>query len=278
MSVIKRKIDTFNKIFISNKITKPIVMGKNILLLLSAPDAQNYFEYESVRKQFEGYDLAVVNYMPVYSMDELKKYRPKYFIALDPGFYRDDYFGEGTINAEKEKLTSALNKIDWDCFFITSVVANFRIENEHIKYIRLNCFTMKYNKLTHILYRNNWGSTGFCNVVQGALYYAITFGYKNIAIMGCPYRSLKYHMQPDGLHIHEHNHYYDLSRKEIVISNEELQAYKYGYEVQYHKRALESSMILYYLSLFAKNMKCDITNYSEGSMISVIKAGILQKE
>lgn len=278
IKVLLRKINTFKKIFITNKVTKPVKMGDNILLLLSAPDAQNYFDYPSVREQFKDCDLAVVNYMPVYSEKELHEYKPKYFIAIDPGLYEDEYFGEGTVNPEKAKLVAALERVDWDCYFITSVMADYKLDNPHVKLIRLNGFSAKLNSFTYRLYRKNLISPGFYNVIQGALFFAITFGYKKVAIMGCPYRSLKFDMQPDGLHIHEHNHYYDLSRDEVLITNEELAGYKYGYGVAYNKRAMETSMILYYLSEYAKKMGVDVTNYSEGSMITTIKAGILNKE
>ncbi len=275
MNPIVRKIDTFKKIYITNRVTKPRKMGDKILLLLSAPDAHNYFDYGSVREQFKEYDLAVVNYMPVYSMDKLREYKPKYFIAMDPGFYQDDFMGPGTINTEKAKLVNALEQIDWDCYFITSVVADFGLKNSHITLIRLNCFSAKLNNLTYWMYKKNWVGPGFYNVVQAAVYFAITFEYSDIAIMGCPYRSLQYDMQPDGLHIHEHNHYYELNRDEVIISNDELKKYKYGYDVQYHRRALNTSKILYYLAEYAGKCGADLTNYSEKSMITTIKAGSL---
>ena len=45
MEFFARKIDTFKKIYITNRVTEPRKMGDKILLLLSAPDANNYFDY-----------------------------------------------------------------------------------------------------------------------------------------------------------------------------------------------------------------------------------------
>ena len=104
MNSLTRKINTFKKIFITNKTTKPYVMGDKILLLLSAPDAQNYFDHESVREQFKDHDLAVVNFMPMFSAKEMHLYKPKYVINIDPGMFQDDYYGEGTVNPHKKQM------------------------------------------------------------------------------------------------------------------------------------------------------------------------------
>ena len=61
---------------------------------------------------------------------------------------------------------------------------------------------------------------GMNNVIQGALYFAITFGYKKVAMLGCLYRHLDFHMESDGLHIKEHMHYYDNEPCKVFLSNE----------------------------------------------------------
>lgn len=273
---MKDKIQFIKKFFMTNP-TTPQKLGERILLLFSAPDANNYFEYESVRRQFADYDLAVVNYMPIVSEDKMHEYKPKYYIVADPGFYSNDYRGKGTINTEKKKLEDALNRVDWDCTLITSVLNEFCIDNPKISVITLNCFSSNYNVLTRGLYRRNYIGPKSNNVSQAAMYFAITFGYKNVAIIGCPYKHLEYYMHPDGLHVYDHMHYYDDTRGMWIESYDSLKKYKYGYAVNYHKRATESAYTLYYISEYAKDMKVDMVNYSEENMITTMRAGSLDK-
>lgn len=274
MSIL-RKLKTAEKI-LKNGITKPEKKGEKILLLLSAPSAQYYFDYESVQNQFIDYDLAVVNFMPHYSKREMQQFKPKYVIAIDPGLYSKDYLGINTVNHYKESIEKALEEFDWRCYLVTSVLEEFEISNTNINKIHMSLFTTKYKRWMIGLCKRNIVNFGMHNVIQGALYFAMTFGYKEIAILGCPYRSLNYYMETDGLHIDEHNHYYELNRDKIIIPNEQLaKRYKQSYSVYYHRRALESSLILYYLSEYAKRLGVNVTNYSEGSMITSIKMGKL---
>lgn len=277
MSSISRKFDSLKKLLFTNKLTHPQVMGDNILLLATAPCVQDFFDYESVRRQFEGYDLAFINYMLVYSEREVFIYKPKYFILLDSIFYDDSYFPGTSFNPEKKKVVDIIEKIDWECYLVTSVLADFGIKNKNIKYIQLSCFSASYQKNLRSLFEKNLLNCGINNVIQGALYFAITFGYKNIAVLGCTYKNLEMFMDVDGLHILEHNHYYDLKKKEIILTNEELDKRERGFTENLNKRAYFSSKILWDLKKYAKDQGCEVTNYSQGSMIDAIKMGKLIK-
>lgn len=276
MSVIRRKLDSLNKLLFTNKLTHPQMMGDNILLLATAPCVQDFFDYESVRKQFEGYDLAFINYMMVYSEREVFIYKPKYFILMDPIFYEDNYFPEMPINPEKKKVVDIFNKIDWECYLVTSVLADFGIMNENVNYIRLSCFSAPYRKALKPLFKKNVLNCGIYNVIQGALYFAITFGYKNIAVLGCTYKYLEMFMDVDGLHILEHNHYYDLEKEEIILTNKELDERKRGFIEILNRRTYLSARALWDIKVYAMDKGCDIINYSEDSMIDAIKMGKLQ--
>lgn len=277
MNSLKRKIRSLNQLLFTNKITKPKKMGDKILLLATAPCVSDFFEYESVREQFKDYDLAFINYMIYYSQKEVFLYKPKYFILIDSIFYDDDFFNEKLYNPEKKKVVDVLEKIDWECYVVTTVFADFGIKNEHVKFIRLSCFTANYKKGTRTLFRKNFLNTGILNVVQGALYFAITFQYKKIAVLGCTYKSLEMFMDVDGLHILEHNHYYDLAKEEIIITNEELDKRETGYIENLDERAHISSKILWELKKYAMDMKAEVVNYSEGSMVDAIRMGKLNK-
>lgn len=277
MNSFKRKVRSLNQLLFTNKITRPKKMGNKILLLATAPCVSDFFEYESVREQFKDYDLAFINYMIYYSQEEVFLYKPKYFILIDAIFYDDEFFKDKLYNPEKKKVVDVLERIDWECYVVTSVFADFGIKNEHVKFIRLSCFTSSYKKSTRTLFQKNYLNTEIFNVVQGALYFAITFQYKKIAVLGCTYKNLEMFMDVDGLHILEHNHYYDLTKKEIIITNEELDKRETGYIENLDRRAHISSKILWDLKKYAMDMKAEVVNYSEGSMVDSIRMGKLNK-
>lgn len=275
MSLFNRKVESFVKIFFTNKVTTPKKMGENILLLATAPCANEFFENESVQEQFKDYDLAFINYMSIYLQDELFKHKPRYLILMDPIFYRDYNLGTGEVNEEKQKVKSVLEKINWECYVVTSVLAEFGVDNSFVHYIRLSCFDASYKKILLPFFKRNWLNLGVNNVIQAALFFAITFKYSNVAILGCTYKTPEMFMDVDGLHIFSYDHCYDLVRKERIITNEQLEMSKEKYVVNLRKRAYESVKILWDLNKYAKEFQCNVTNYSEGSMIDSIKMGKL---
>lgn len=258
-------------------LSKPMKMGEKILLLATAPCVEDFFKYESVRKQFEGYDLAFINYMLVYSENEVMEYKPKYIILLDPIFYRSDYFGEGKINTEKEKVVTVLEKIDWECYLLTSVLADFGLKNQNIKYVRLSCFEVAYHKWALPLYKKNLVNMGLYNVMQGALYFAVTFGFKTIAVLGCTYKQADLHIEEDGLHIEGYPHYYNLDRTHEIIPIEVLNKLKESSVAQIYARGYKSLMCFWNLKKYADLFGAQIINYSEGSAIDAFSCGKLDK-
>ena len=180
------------------------------------------------------------------------------------------------IDFDAKKVTKEiLEQINWNCYVITTVLADFEVQNANVNYIRLNFLFGGYSRLMHSLYKRNWVNPGFHNVIQGALYFAITFGYKTIAMLGCPYRHLKFHMEKDGLHIEEHMHYYDEKTYYTFIPNEELQQKNSCFTMNLYKRAYQSSKILWDIQRYAAKEQAEIINYSEDSEIDVFQVGEL---
>jgi len=282
MNKIKRKLSSFRKIFISPGMTKPIKLGEKILLLGTAPSATYFFNYTSVRKQFEDYDIAMINFMPLFSKDEMFEIKPKYLILIDPIFYDNESWDRMNLEdwrrEDVKKLRCVLSEIDWPCTIVTSVLENFRnigVKNTNLSYLRLSIFKTKYKKIKLNLFKCNIANFGTNNVIMGALYFAITFGYLQVAILGCPYRDVNYDMQPDGLHIHEHLHYYDLEREEVLIPYDELFSENESFSMKNHKRGYEGSKTMWQLRKYAELLGAKVTNYSEGSQIDSIRQGIL---
>lgn len=274
MQKIIRKIESLKKL---RCLSKPTKMGDKILLLATAPCVEDFFKYESVREQFKGYDLAFINYMLVYSEKEVFEYKPKYIILLDPIFYQSDYFGVGTINSEKEKVVAVLEKIDWECYLLTSVLADFGLKNTNIKYIKLSCFEFPYRKWLIPVYKRNLLNMGVYNVMQGALYFAVTFGYKKIAILGCTYGMNKISKREDGVHLEGYAHYYDKEPIHEFVPLEQVEKMKYGLVSSIYDRGRKSMICFWNINKFALLEGAEIINYSEGSFIDAFKAGKLNK-
>ena len=273
---IQRQLDSINKIIFKNKMTRPTELGKKILFLATAPCVQSYFDNESIRKQFEDYDLACINYMLEYSQKEMFEWQPKYFILFDPIFYRGSRNPEDAdYNSEKEKVCNILERVNWKCYVVTSVLADFELKNENVSYIYISCFEVGYKKYLHGLYKRNLINMGIYNVVQGAIYFAITFGYKDISIIGCTYTNLPIEMTEKGLRVQDHTHYYDLTRYEETISFERLLEYKDGYMVDLYKRAEKSHRCFWNLRRYGERLGATITNYSPKSMIDAFAVGRL---
>lgn len=274
MKNIVKKIESLKKF---RFLSKPTKMGEKILLLATAPCVEDFFKYESVRKQFEGYDLAFINYMLVHSEKEVFEYKPKYIVLLDPIFFQSDYYGEGSINPEKEKVVNVLEKIDWECYLLTSVLADFGLKNSNIKYVRLSCFEVGYHKWVLPLYRKNFVNMGIYNVMQGAVYFAITFGYKKIAILGCTYGMNKISKREDGVHLEGYAHYYDMEPIHEFVPIEQVEKMKYGLVSSIYERGKKSMICFWNLNKYALLEGAEIINYSEGSFIDAFKAGTLNK-
>lgn len=270
--MLKQKVNSIYKLFVKNKISKPTKMGNKLLILATAPCTSNYLEKESVRKQFEDYDIACINYMLYYSKDEVFAIKPKYFILLDPCLYQEYHVSanEPSIPSYKE-IASILNEVDWECYIVTNVFAEFEVNNSHIHYIRLSCFSTTYQKWKKPFFKLNLVNLGYYNVIQGALFFAIIFGYKDVAMLGCPYRPLNTSMNDEGLHIIEHKHYYDTNVYEYTIPYETLFKREESFLANLHRRGYLSCRCLWDIKKLADDNNCTIVNYSEGSQIDAFR-------
>ena len=259
---IKRKLNSLYKLLVSNKITKPAILGEKLIILATAPDVDRFLTNKSVQDRFRDYDVACINYMIYYSFDILQVIKPKYLVLLDPCLYDINSLPELPGIPSAAELAVVLEKIDWNCSIITNVLADFAVNNSNISYIRLSCFSAILSKRTRPFLKRNLANLGTNNVIFGAIFFGIVFGYKEIALMGCPYRSLNAYMTEEGLHVVEHKHYYDSEALEYTISNEELQAREESFFSAINRRAIVNNTTIWNLGLLAKEYNCEITNYS----------------
>ncbi len=255
-------------------ITAPNKMGNNLLILATSPDVKAFFEDDKVRDHFKDYDVAFINKMPLCSEDELHVIKPRYIIFMD-GIFFEDYFESDEPNERKIWVEKVLAGIDWECNIVIPSLARFGVDNDHLKYIRLSVMEARYNAFSKVLYRKNLANVGFNNVVMGAIYYGITFGYTNIAMMGFSYQNGKKYMDVDGMHLEGYPHYYDLDTHPRVIPFEQLFDGKNSYTLKRALREAEAEKKLLELAIYAKDMGVRVTNYTPMNGVSVFPTGRL---
>lgn len=260
------KLSNITKI---SKISKPCTLGDNLLILATSPEVNAYLHNEEVREYFKEYDVAVVNKMPLCSESEMKTIRPKYIIFSDNIFYLDSI--NGVPNERKIWVEEVLTRIDWDCYIVIPFLATYQVSNPKIKYIYLNILEMRYNQLADYFYKKNIANSGGNTVVMSALYFGITFGYKQIGILGFTYRSGYGYMDEDGWHYDGYIHYYDEKVKHNVIKNDDIFTNGEDFLLWLAKRGVKSRTILRDIALYAKKHNSNITNYTFHSNVDTFK-------
>lgn len=254
--------------------TKPFKVGERILILACAPCVNAFFKYKSVRQQFKDYDIAFINFMVTKSEKEMFEIKPQFIMLIDPVFYGNDPKWE----AVKQEVAEVLSKVNWKCILVTSVLADFNFENSNITIHRISCFEKKYRKILLPCFRRNLITLGLYNIMQAAIYYAITFGYKKIAILGCNYQMAHMKVIDVGIEITDYMHYYDTQTEYEYITWEDIEKRKNGFVADAFERAQKSAACFYSLAKYAKNNNAEVINYSDDSALDGFRVGKLDIE
>lgn len=258
------------------KVTRPFDLsnGKKLLIMATGKSAGEYWDYPSNQERFKEYDMLVMN-RSIYKMEkEVFEKKPRYFAACDP-----IYWGEGSSSVNGalvaetyQKTTAVLEKVDWDCYLITSIHEKFALKNEHIHIIRLNATIYDSNsEMCYKLYKGNFCSPPIKNVGQLALYFGITFGYKELAVMGMDFDFFKNLFCDEnclvGLYA---EHQYDKIDGKVVeahFSKEKYGTINNSVLAKYLLNISDTFGAYGKLSLYAEKMGGKIINYSIESML-----------
>ncbi|MCR4754336.1 MAG: hypothetical protein K5868_02280 [Lachnospiraceae bacterium] len=263
MGRIKEKTRFIKRVLLVQP-TRVKTMGKRLFVLLNAPSANLYIRNKSIQDMFGAYDLAVVNYMPVYAYKEFCDFKPRYWILIDPGLY----FENDSYNSEKRKIEDVLSKIDWECSIVTNQFADFNCRNDHIDYIRLPFYSAKrVSKYNVGFAKRNIIAYGMNNVAHASLFFGITFGYKHIALLGLEYKMWNAYMDEKGLVFEDNEHFYDKKMPDIRYSYAEINKNKHGILVGQCERDAESLRMFKKLRKYADIMGSEIVNYSPHSRV-----------
>lgn len=249
--------------------------GRKLMLLGTAPSANEFWHSEELRSKYADHDMVVMN-RSIYKMrDEVFRMKPRYFAVADP-----IYWGEANPNGvdpkvlreTKEQFEDVMNHVDWDCYLITYEYAKIHFHNDHVHVIRINVTTeLKDEPMTYRLYASNDCGSYFHNVGLVSLYFGLTFGYKEIGLVGMDFDFFK------GVYCDENgevgevlHHQYD--EKDAPLIHEVYRRGIYpeinGSMVAWCLRNLSDTLASFgQMGIYANYQGAKIINYSPNSMI-----------
>ena len=262
-------------------VSKPfrIGEGKKLLILANGPSASVFWETEEVRAEFSSYDIMCMNAAIFNKKEEIFRLKPRFFILLDPSFLS---YGSNGVQTEREqdeslgkKTYDVLEKINWNAYLITNNLGEIAIKNENLFIIRLNKNTIRPKRSSYYkLYKKNIANPGIDTVLEGAIFWGITYGYKEIALLGTEFSLFKnIVVDENNTTFHYNTHFYENGLRDpnaIAVTKA-----KYGFEgsaVAYDLRRISNCFAMFFeLNKYAEFCGCKIYNYTKDSMIDAFE-------
>lgn len=253
--------------------------GKKLLILANGPSAKEFWDNDDVRERFKSYDLMCMNDTLFRKSRELSLLKPKYLIVVDPANFghRENETPEEYERNEMlaNNMKNSVSQVTWKTNFITNFHGILDFNNENVNIIRLNCNTISPEKERYYkLYKRNLANPGLDTVLEYALYFAITYGYKEIALLGTEFSLFKYVTVDDNNIMHNGSKHYYKDDKNIHQSNL-VTGQRYGYKgssVAYYLHRIANCFSTFFtLNQYAKFYGCTIYNYSDDSMIDAFE-------
>lgn len=262
-------------------ISKPfhIDEGKKLLILANGPSASEFWDNEEIRAEFASYDLMCMNGAIFKKKEEISKLKPRFFILLDPVFLDN---GRDETQAEREddeslgkKTYEVLENINWKAYLIINTLEKISIKNENLVIIRLNRNTIWPKKSSYYkLYKKNLANPGVDTVLEGAIFWGITYGYKEIALLGTEFSLFKHIVVDETNTVYHYNsHFYENVSRDPNVKP--VTKAEYGFEgsaVAYDLRRISNCFAMFFeLNKYAEFCGCKIYNYTKESMIDAFE-------
>ena len=140
-------------------------------------------------------DLVVVNFFG--NTDEFFKYKPKYYVLLDPSLFDLKFTNKGLketstekrLIVQKMKLQENLEKVDWNMTLFIPHIKNLSfVSNPFISVIEFNATrVVGFARFQNWMYRHNLGLPNSRNVITPAMLLMVNLGYKDIYLYGCEF-------------------------------------------------------------------------------------------
>ena len=249
--------------------------GRKLLILATGTSANGYWQEKRCKDKFSDYDVLIMN-RSIYKMEkEIFKLRPKYFAACDSiywGSFADTAVNKDIAQDTYRRTKEVLEKVDWEMYLVTTIHEKFDFKNDNVHIIRINASAYSTDSARdYALYKGNYCSPHIYNVAQLAIYFGITFDYKEIALVGLDFDFIKNITCDEKCRIGlTADHQYDkegekkisvvFDRAKKGVVNNSLLA-KYLYEIA------DTIASFGKLSMYAEKEGCRIVNYSVDSLL-----------
>lgn len=258
------------------KVSRPedLSKGRKLLIMATGKSANEYWKNQKNQEKFKDYDMLVMN-RSIYKMEEqIFEKKPKYFAACDPIYWgqKSDSVAQGLADTTFQKTKDVLERINWDCYLVTSIHERFQIQNDRIHIIRLNSSfydadSDKYFKF----YKNNFLCPSIKNVGQLAIYFGITFGYKELALVGMDFDFFKNLFCDEkclvGLYAEHQYDDKDGKAVEAHFTREKYGTLNNSVLAKYLLDISETFRVYGELELYARSQGSRIINHSVNSMV-----------
>ena len=212
----------------------------------------------------ENDEVLMVNFSP--NTEMFFKLKPKFFALADPAFFKyKNHFRSTDI----ENLYSNLEKVNWNMTIFIPSHFDLKIKNKNITIKKVFSLPFEGNvHLRNFLYKHNFASPKFQNVVILAIYSLINYGFKNIYLHGVETDSYKkVYINLEGYPIYFDEHYYGKEKINLVKTGfcKKGEFYKYLFAFAIMLKNYK------YLKDYADFMNVEIYNYTINSMIDAFK-------
>lgn len=270
------------------KVTKvtDLSAGKRLLILATGKSANQYWNKKKNQEQFEDCDILVMN-RSIYKMEEeIFRLRPKYFAACDSiywGNYREASVNKGLAKDTYLRTKEVLEKVDWELYLITTIHEKFDFVNENVHIIRINASAyQREDRRDYKLYKANFCSPVIFNVAQLAIYFGITFGYKQLELVGIDFDFIKNLYCDNECRVGlTAEHQYDTKGEkvvEVVFDKNKKGDINGSVLAKYLLETADTISSFAKLNLYAQEYGCKITNYSMNSLLDCYEKAPFNEE
>lgn len=259
------------------RVTIPVDMAndRKLMVLATGTSANEFWNnIDFYLNKYRQYDYLVMN-RTIYKMKEqVMKIKPKYLAMCDSIYWgaANGSVSQALALDTYHRTREVLEQIDWECYLVTTIQERFDFHNDNVKIIRMNSTKCEGDgELAYWLYKNNFAHPGIYNVTQLAIYFGITFLYKEIGLVGLDFDFIKNLNCDEECRLYDYaEHQYDKSKEDTIkgyYSSESTGTIYGSVLAQYIFQTAETFISFGKLSVYAEKNNCKIFNYSLHSLL-----------